>query len=253
MKIIFLGTGTSTGVPQIGCTCHTCCSNDPKDHRLRCSVLIEEGNNRILIDCGPDFREQMLTVSFEPITGVLLTHEHYDHVGGLDDLRPFCKFGSIDVWGSESCLNHVKERMPYCFERKSISSIPKLKLRTIDSASSFFIEGIEVTPINVLHGSLPIYGYRINNVVYITDMLHLESAEEMRKMKGVDLLIINALRKEPHPTHQTLDGAIHLAREVGANNTFFIHMSHQIGLHRDVEALLPEKMHLAYDGLEVSV
>lgn len=252
MKITFLGTGTSTGVPQIGCTCQTCQSKDPKDHRLRSSVLIEEGNSRILIDCGPDFREQMLNVPFKPITGVLLTHEHYDHVGGLDDLRPFCKFGPIDVWGSKSCLNHVKERMPYCFEKKS-EGIPQLNLRPIETNHSFLIDGIEITPINIFHGALPIYGYRINNIVYITDMLHLASEEEKEKMKEADVLIINALRNTPHPTHQTLENAIRLAREVGANNTFFIHMSHQIGLHQEIEALLPKKMHLAYDKLEVIV
>lgn len=252
MKITFLGTGTSTGVPQIGCTCQTCQSKDPKDHRLRSSVLIEEGNSRILIDCGPDFREQMLNVPFKPITGVLLTHEHYDHVGGLDDLRPFCKFGPIDVWGNKSCLNHVKERMPYCFEKKSVG-IPQLNLRPIETNHSFLIDGIEITPINIFHGALPIYGYRINNIVYITDMLHLASEEEKEKMKEADVLIINALRNTPHPTHQTLENAIRLAREVGANNTFFIHMSHQIGLHQEIEALLPKKMHLAYDKLEVIV
>lgn len=250
-KVRFLGTGTSTGVPTIGCTCDVCLSENPKDKRLRTSLLYAENNTRLLFDCGPDFRQQMLKIPFRPISAVLLSHEHYDHVAGLDDLRAFSAFGELPIYADRNTANHLRERMPYCFVDKSYPGIPKINLEDIDELVPFSVGGLKITPIRVMHGALPILGYKIgDDFAYITDMLTI-SAKEAEKLKGIKFLVVNALRMREHPTHQSLKQALSFTEKVGAEQTYFIHMSHDIGLHEEIEQKLPNNSYFAYDELEV--
>ena len=256
MRLRILGSGTSTGVPEVGCTCPVCTASDPRHNRLRTSTLVftDEGEN-ILIDCGPDFREQMLRSHwFGPIHGVLVTHEHYDHVGGLDDLRPFCRFGEIPIYAEHYTADHLRARMPYCFVEHAYPGIPRIWLAEINAGTPFHIGRTEVLPFRVMHGRLPILGYRIGRrLAYITDMLTLPD-ESLGLLDGVEVLVVNALRQKPHPTHQNLEEAMRFAARVGAGRTFFTHMSHHIGLHADLDRLLPDPTwQFAYDGLEVNL
>lgn len=252
MRLTFLGTGTSKGVPEIGCTCPTCLSNDPRDKRLRVSALIETDKARILIDCGPDFRTQMLSIPFDRLDGVLLTHEHYDHTGGIDDLRPFAIFGDIDVYADELTHRHLRERLPYFFREVLYPGVPRLLFHTVEPLVPFIINDVEVTPLQVMHGKLPILGYRIGDLGFVTDMTDAPE-ETISKLKGVDTLVIGALRQRPHATHQTIDEAICAARQVGAREVYLIHMNHEAGLHAETDATLPEGVHLAYDGLTIEM
>lgn len=289
MKITILGTGTSCGVPQIGCPCEVCTSTDPKDKRLRCSTLVEVGGKNILIDCSPDFRQQMLSIDFKPLDAVLITHEHYDHVGGLDDLRPYSIFGDVNVYTEKFCADHLIERIPYCFtpKDKRYPGVPAINLIEIEPHVPIIIkdeekepmaseyledavkmkrqqiwdelqqqkaqsEGdthrdIEIIPIRVMHGKLPIVGFRIENFAYITDMKTIPDTE-YPYLQGVEYLIVNGLRHNPHPSHQTIEEAIAFAHTIGAKETWLIHMSHHIQPHAAEERLLPAGVHLAYDG-----
>lgn len=251
MKITFLGTGTSTGNPEIGCQCAVCTSPNNKDRRFRASVLVNVGGKRILIDCGPDFRQQILGETFAKIDGVLITHEHYDHVGGLDDLRPFCKMGDIFIYSNKIALEALRTRMPYCFSDHKYPGIPILELHEVDAEKPFCIGNVAIQPINLIHYRLPIYGYRIGNFAYLTDVKHIPEGE-FDKLKGLDILVISALRIQEHVSHQNLEEALVNIARIGPRRAYLIHMSHHIGLHDEVEKVLPENVFLSYDGLEIT-
>lgn len=250
MQITFLGTGTSTGVPEIGCQCEVCTSTDQRDWRLRTSVLVETKGKRLLLDCGPDFRWQMIRSETYRLDAVLISHEHYDHVGGLDDLRPFCRHGKVDVYAEAGVEKAIRTCLPYVFRVNRYPGVPDLELHTVDVNMPFEAAGIRVIPIRVMHGQLPILGYRIGNMAYITDVKTLPELE-YTKLKDLDVLILTALRQKPHPTHESLDEALANITRIRPKETYLIHMSHTIGLHAVVEKELPSHVHLAYDGLQI--
>lgn len=251
MKLTFLGTGTSCGVPVIGCECEVCQSADPHDQRTRCSVLVETDETRLLIDCGPDFRQQTLPMPFRKIDGILITHSHYDHVGGMDDIRPYCQFGEINVYADPVARKGMLEMLPYCFAENRYPGVPAIGLHEIHKHEPFRIGDLDIMPIEVMHGKLPILGYRIGKLAYITDMKTIEESE-YPYLEGTELLVVNALRfTKPHHSHQLVDDALAFAHRVGAKQTLLIHVCHDIGLHESVNRLLPEGVQLAYDGQEV--
>lgn len=253
MKITFLGTGTSCGVPVIGCQCEVCQSKEPKDRRLRCSILVETEDTRLLVDVGPDFREQILPQPFRRIDGILVTHSHYDHMGGMDDIRPYCQFGQIDVYADPIAREGMLQMLPYCFAENRYPGVPKIELNEIHAGQSFTIGDIEVMPIEVMHGKLPILGYRFGRFAYITDMKTIND-DQLPLLEGVEVLVVNALRfDKPHHSHQLVDDALAFARRVGARRTLLTHMCHDIGLHHVVNSKLPQGVELAFDGMELTI
>lgn len=253
MKLTFLGTGTSCGVPVVGCDCWVCKSNDPRDKRLRTSALLETETTRILIDCGPDFREQMLRVPYKKIDGVLLTHIHYDHVGGLDDLRPFCAFGDIDVYANAATERALHQTMPYVFAEHLYPGVPKLRLHAVEPHREFRIGDINIIPLTVMHKDMPILAFRFGSMAYITDMKTIPDSER-KVLEGVETLIVNALRFEPeHHSHMLVDEAIDFAQSIGARKVYFIHTTHDIGLHDEANSRLPEGFVFAYDQLTIDI
>ena len=247
MKLTFLGTGTSCGVPTIGCHCYTCSSRDPHDKRLRCSALIESETTRLLIDCGPDFRQQIMPMPFRKIDGILITHAHYDHMGGMDDIRPYCHFGEINVYADPIARQGMLEMLPYCFAEHRYPGVPAIQLHEIHKHEQLTIGDIAIMPFEVMHHDLPILGYRIGSLAYITDMKSIDE-KEMDYINGADTLVVNALRQKPHHSHQTLEEAVRFSKRVGARQTWLIHSSHDIGRHAEVNASLPASIQLAYDG-----
>lgn len=250
MKLRFLGTGTSTGTPVIGCPCPVCHSPHSRDKRLRTSALLTTDHGQhILIDCGPDFRQQALAAGLTHIDAILLTHEHYDHVGGLDDIRPL---GDMPVYALQRVLDAVIRCMPYCFGTQKYPGSPDITLHPILPEQPFHAAGQQIIPLSVMHANLPILGFRIGSLAYLTDVKTLPS-ETMQQLSDLSVLVINALRPEAHPSHLSLPEAVELARTIGAKNTYFTHFAHQIGLHQATEQILPPNMHLAYDGLEIDI
>ena len=252
MRLTFLGTGTSCGVPTIGCQCHTCTSPDPHDKRLRCSALVETDNTRLLIDCGPDFRQQIMPQPFRKIDGILITHAHYDHMGGMDDIRPYCQFGEINVYADPLARQGMLQMLPYCFAEHRYPGVPAIQLHEIHKHEPLRIGDIDIMPIEVMHHDLPILCYRMGGLTYITDMKTIND-EEMPYLEGTDVLVVNALREKPHHSHQTVADAVRFARRVGARQTWLIHSSHDIGRHAEVNAQLPPDIQLAYDGQVIEV
>lgn len=253
MKITFLGTGTSTGVPQLLCDCPVCRSTDPRDRRMRSSVLIETVGASILIDCGPDFYQQMLRSGTQSIDAVLLTHSHYDHVGGIDDLRPFCYSmgGHLPVYCKADVAADLRARVPYCFAAHLYPGVPTFALHEIDRLP-FTAAGVEITPVPVWHGRLDIRGFRIGRMAYITDCLHLPP-ESLELIKDLDILVINALRIKEHPSHMNLSEALDVISVAKPRQAFLTHMSDGMGLHAEVDKTLPPGVRLAYDGLAAEI
>ncbi|MBR6182172.1 MAG: MBL fold metallo-hydrolase [Prevotella sp.] len=253
MKLTILGSGTSGGVPGVGCSCEVCQSKDKYDKRLRSSALLEEGETRLLIDCGPDFRQQIMGFDFKPIDAVLLTHYHFDHVAGIDDIRPFCVFGPVNFYADKKTVKALHDTIPYCFAENPYPGVPLLNLQEITPHVPLQVGNITIIPFVVMHGKLPIMAFRIGKLAYITDMKTIEP-EEMEYLNGVETLVVNALKKnKPHHSHQSLEDAIAFAKNVGAKHTYVIHMSHGIGRHKETSEELPEGVELAYDGLVVEV
>lgn len=248
MEIIFLGSGTSTGIPQIGCPCVVCNSANPKDKRLRASILIQTDNQSIMIDCGPDLRQQLIRSQITDLAGILVTHEHYDHIGGLDDVRPL---GDTHLYAEKNVLSVIRRNMPYSFVDEKYPGVPLIHLHEI-CEQTFRINNTEIQPVRVMHAQLPILGYRIKNIAYLTDVKSIPDST-IEKLQNLDLLIINALRIQPHQSHLSLSESLELSAKIGAKQTWFTHMSHDMGLHDDIEKQLPENSHMAYDGLKIKL
>ncbi len=251
-KIQILGSGTSTGVPQIGCDCPVCTSSDPRDRRLRASALLTIDDRNILIDCGPDFRQQMLDAGSPRLDALLLTHIHYDHVGGIDDLRPYCHRGPFPIYCREDVDRDIRARLPYCFARHPYLGVPTFDMHIVDPSHDFFIGDLRVTPLPVMHAALPILGFRFGDVAYVTDCKTMpESTKNL--LKGLDLLVINALRHEPHPSHLSLSETLAIVDELKPRRTLLTHMSHQIGCQAEIEKKLPEGVAFATDGMTIDI
>lgn len=247
-----LGTGTSQGVPVIGCDCRVCRSADPRDQRLRSSLHIQWDGVSLVVDAGPDFRQQMLREGFRRLDAILLTHEHNDHVAGMDDVRPlnFLHRKDMPVWGSPPVLQEIRTRFAYAFDSDPYPGAPRLDLRPLVAGSAFEVEGKRILPLRVDHGGLPVLGFRFGDLVYITDAKDLPP-ETREAITGVPFLILNALRLEPHYSHLHLDAAIQLARELKAGQTWFTHISHDLGLYKELSRQLPPGFRLGHDGLKI--
>lgn len=251
MKVTFLGTGTSTGVPQIGCNCHTCVSTDPRDKRFRASVLITLDNGKnILIDCGPDFRTQILRAGSPDIEALLITHSHYDHIGGIDDLRPYCAERDFPVWCKADVEKDLRQRNPWSFKKNPYPGVPIFDIHRINPRRAFDVAGTRIIPLPVMHAKLPILGYRIGKLAYITDCKTMPETT-LKKLKGIDTLIINALRYNEHISHLTIPEALEIVNKVNPRKTYFTHICHQMGPHASIS--LPENVSLAYDGEVIEV
>ena len=253
MTVTFLGTGTSQGVPVIGCDCEVCRSLDFRDKRLRVSVHLQIGNKSLIIDSGPDFRQQVLRERIKRLDAVLFTHEHKDHTSGLDDIRAynFMQHTDMPLYGEERVLNQIKQEFAYIFSGHNYPGIPRVNLFPI-AEEPFEFEGILIQPIRVKHYKLPVLGFRINNFTYITDANYIPE-EELEKIAGSEVIVINALRKEPHISHFSLSQAVELLTDLNPRQAYLTHISHLMGLHHEVEAELPDFVHLAYDGLKLEL
>ena len=251
MKVTFLGTGTSQGVPVILCTCAVCSSSDKRDNRLRSSVKVEVDGKTIIIDTGPDFREQMLRSHTAKIDAILFTHEHKDHIAGLDDVRPYNFLGGqhIHVYATEQVEQALQREFSYAFAKEKYPGVPELSIHRIAN-NPFDAAGIHVTPIQAMHAELPVTGFRIGGFCYITDANFI-LPEELKKAEGCDVFVINALRREKHYSHYNFEEALALIHQVKPKRAYLTHISHRLGLHADIEKELPENVFIAYDGLEI--
>ncbi len=254
LRVTFLGTGTSQGIPIIGSKHPVCLSNNPKDKRLRVSVLIQWKDFNVVIDCGPDFRQQMLRHPIDRLDAVIFTHEHSDHTAGIDDIRPFFfRQGDIPIYAHERVVTALKRRFDYIFaDEDRYPGAPAVKVHLIDKDAPFRVEGMLVTPIEAFHNRLPVLGFRVQDFAYLTDVKHIEDSEIL-KLKDLKVLVINALRIEPHYSHFNLEEALEFAKNIGAKETYFTHISHLLGFHDEVEKQLPENVHLAYDNLKITL
>ena len=253
MKITFLGTGTSQGIPMIANNHPVCLSTNHKDKRTRSSIMVSWNDNNYIVDCGPDFRQQVLREDVQSINGVLFTHEHSDHTAGLDDLRPFCyQMGAVPVYLDKRTLVSLEKRFEYIFATENrYPGAPKVDAHLVDD-TSFVLDGVEVIPIEVMHGKLPVTCYRFNNAAYLTDVKTITDSEK-EKLHDLDVLIVNALRIEEHPTHFNLQEALDFVKELQPKRAYFSHISHRLGFHDEVEKQLPENVFLAYDGLQFEI
>lgn len=251
MKVTFLGTGTSQGIPVIGCTCAACLSTDCRDNRLRVSIQIEIEDNIIVIDVGPDFRQQMLRAGTKKIDAILFTHAHSDHVGGLDDIRPFNFMYERDmpIYTTKEVVEELKKRYSYIFEA-TYPGVPKVEPHLISKAHNFVAAGIPIVPIEIFHGKLPILGFRIGDFAYLTDFKTIAPFEEA-KLKGVQTLVISALQHHPHHSHSTLTESVAFIERLGIPKAYLTHLSHKMGTHATTEQLLPSDIEIAYDGLVI--
>lgn len=253
LKIAFLGTGTSQGVPVIASNHPVCLSNNPKDKRLRSSILISWNDSNFVIDCGPDFRTQMLRENVQQLHGVFFTHLHADHTAGMDDLRPFCfQIGEMPIYLNQNTLDNLERRFDYIFTKVDKYPGAPSVFPILFDEKPFEVHGIDVQPINYLHGNLPVSGFRFQDFAYLTDVKTIENTEK-EKLKNLDVLVVNALRIEAHPTHFNLQDAIDFVAELQPKKAYFTHISHKLGFHEEVSKTLPDNVFLAYDGLKIEV
>ncbi len=253
LKITFLGTGTSQGVPIIGSYHPVCLSDDAKDKRLRVSILVQWNDFSIVIDCGPDFRQQMLSCGLKKLDAIFFTHEHADHTAGLDDIRPFnYRQGDILIYGTEKVINNLSKRFNYIFSNKTkYPSAPSVNVSIINTEKVVYLFGEKIIPVNFMHNIIPVTGYRIRNFAYLTDIKSINK-KEIEKLNNLDILVISSLRIEKHPNHLNLDEAIILIKKIKPKKAYLTHISHLMGFHKEVSKILPENIFLAYDGLEIS-
>ena len=253
MKITFLGTGTSQGVPVIGCNCAVCRSLDFRDKRFRSAIHIQVNDTSLVVDSGPDFRQQMLREDIDTLDALLFTHEHKDHTAGMDDIRSFNFLQGKDmpIYGRQQVIDQLKREFSYVFEDTHYPGVPKVQVNIIEN-NPFNINGVPVTPIEVSHYKLPVFGFRVGDFTYITDAKSI-SPVEIKKVKGSKIVVLNALQKEGHISHFTLEEAIHMAESIGAEKTYFTHISHRLGSHQSVSGELPGHINLAYDGLKLTL
>ena len=253
LQVTFLGTGTSIGVPVIACNCPVCKSPDTRDKRLRTSALIKAGDTKIVIDCGPDFRFQMLKNNVEDIDGIVFTHQHRDHVAGLDDIRAFNYIlnKTIDIYGAEGVIDSIRTEFPYIFSDSRYFGAPQLNIHLIDEMC-FDVHGIPFTPIRVMHDKLMVRGFRVCDFTYITDASYISDAE-IEKVKGSKVVVLNALRNSKHVSHFSLAEAVDVIKRINPERAYFTHISHFLGLHDEIEKKLPSNIYLAYDNLTISI
>lgn len=258
MKLTILGTGTSQGVPVIGCRCEVCQSKDERDKRLRTSAMVEVGDKRIVIDAGPDFRQQMLRTNARRIDAILLTHEHKDHTGGLDDVRAFNfvdypTIRPVDIYATARTITTIRKDFDYAFVTNKYRGVPEMRLHEIDNTQAFRVGDVEIVPIRGKHSErFDITGFRIGPMAYMTDFKHLVEGE-IEKLRGVELMIINALRFTPHDSHFCVAEAVEIVREIKPHKAYLTHMSHEIGLHASSAERLPDGVELAWDGMEIEI
>lgn len=255
MQLIFLGTGTSQGIPTVGCDCIVCNSDNPRDKRLRSSVIIREGSTSLLIDTGPDLRQQLLANRITDVDAILFTHEHNDHVIGLDDIRPlyFRRRSNIPTYGLKRVHDEVKQRFAYMFGNSVYPGVAQIDTHDIDEHTpTFDIENIKVEPIGIQHGKLGILGYRFGSVAYITDASHVDD-NQVKKLLGLEIIVVNALQRKDHHSHFTLEESLEFVKKIGAKKAYLTHISHLMGTYDDVMLELPSNVSLAYDGLVVDI